>query len=74
MPFDATASQKLQSLLDEQVKLLPSAFLTVVSPDEILFEGASGEHDPLHPGRRATKDDIMWFASTTKLITSVCML
>ena len=67
------AAERLQSLLDQQTAGLPSAFLTVISPTEILFTGASGHHDPLHPGRAASNEDVMWFASTTKLITSVCM-
>ena len=67
------AIEKLQDLLDAQVaNQLPSAFLTVVSPTGVLFDGASGHYDPLNPNRAASTDDVMWFASTSKLVTSIC--
>lgn len=73
LPADGAA--KLQALLDAQTSSgrVPSAFLTVVTPDEVLFTGAAGTYDPVDPAsRKVTTDDVMWFASTTKLITSVC--
>jgi CubicO group peptidase (beta-lactamase class C family) len=71
------AQTQLQSLLDEQVTAghMPSVHLTVASPTSVLFTGRAGVLDPLDPKSRQTKpDDTMWFASTSKLITSVIYL
>lgn len=65
-------TQKLQALLDEQAKWFPGCFLTIVTPTEVLFDGCSGPFDKVNPGRQVAKNDVLWFASTTKLITSVC--
>ncbi|KAI9634759.1 beta-lactamase/transpeptidase-like protein [Dioszegia hungarica] len=71
------AQTQLQTLLDEQVTAghMPSVHLTVGSPTSVLFTGRAGVLDPLDPESRQTKpDDTMWFASTSKLITSVIYL
>lgn len=73
----SSAQAKLQALLDEQVSKghMPSAHLTVVSPTSILFTGTAGVLDPLDPKSRSVEpNDTMWFASTSKLITSVIYL
>jgi hypothetical protein len=65
----------LQKTLDAFAKEIPGCFLTVATTDSILFDGCSGHFDMLEKGedyRRVTKDDVMWFASTTKLLTAVC--
>lgn len=72
--LDAQQKARLQHTLDELAQVLPGCFLTLVSPTETLFDGHSGKFDILKPDSRdVTGEDVMWFASTTKLITSVCM-
>jgi hypothetical protein len=66
--------QALQNALDHFGEILPGCGLTVASDSEILFDGRSGKFDALEAdgiGRAAAKEDVLWFASTTKLITSV---
>ena len=71
--LDAEQKDKLQKSLDELATVLPGCFLTLVTPTETLFNGQSGKFDMLKPDSRdVTGEDVMWFASTTKLITSVC--
>ena len=71
--LDAQQKDKLQKTLDELAQVLPGCFLTLVTPTETLFNGQSGKFDMLKPDSRdVTGEDVMWFASTTKLITSVC--
>lgn len=65
-------AKRLQALLDEQAKTLPGCFLTIVTPTDVLFDGCSGNFDMVNPGRQVSTKDVLWFASTTKLITSVC--
>ncbi|GFZ50619.1 hypothetical protein JCM24511_08377 [Saitozyma sp. JCM 24511] len=72
-----SGAQHIQAVLDAQAETLPGCFLTVVSPTEVLFNSASGKFDVLDESpaaRKASTEDVMWFASTTKLITSVCYL
>ena len=71
--LDAQQKEKLQRTLDDLAQVLPGCFLTLVTPTETLFNGQSGKFDMLKPdSREVTSDDVMLFASTTKLITSVC--
>ena len=73
-PTSLSADQKakLQQRLDELVKTLPCAYLTLVSPTETLFDGWSGKFDVLDPNSRGVSgEDVVCFYSTTKLITSV---
>lgn len=66
--------QTLQAVLEEFGETLPGCSLTVASDSEILFDGRSGKFDALEEtenARSASRDDVLWFASTTKLITSV---
>jgi hypothetical protein len=71
--LDSQQKDKLQKTLDELATVLPGCFLTLVTPTETLFNGQSGKFDMLKPDSRGvTEEDVMWFASTTKLITSVC--
>ncbi|GHJ84257.1 hypothetical protein NliqN6_0659 [Naganishia liquefaciens] len=68
----------LQAVLDEFGKTLPGCSLTVASDSNVLFDGRSGKFDALEEEtdspRAASKEDVLWFASTTKLITSVAYL
>ncbi|KAI5453995.1 hypothetical protein NCC49_004988 [Naganishia albida] len=69
--------QTLQKALDHFGETLPGCGLTVASGSEILFDGRSGKFDALekdNSARPAGKEDVLWFASTTKLITSVAYL
>jgi CubicO group peptidase (beta-lactamase class C family) len=68
------AVKDLQKTLDDLGKDLPGVHLAVASSDSILFSGQAGNFDMLHPGRQASPEDILWFASTTKLLTAVCYL
>jgi hypothetical protein len=69
--LDSQQKDKLQKTLDELAQVLPGCSL--VTPTETLFNGQSGKFDMLKPDSRdVTGEDVMWFASTTKLITSVC--
>lgn len=64
----------IQRLLDTFGETLPGCALTVANDQQVLFDSRSGKFDALEGGseaRLAAKDDIMWFASTTKLVTSV---
>ena len=71
--LDKSQKDKLQQTLDELAGTLPGCFLTLVTPTETLFDGWSGKFDKLDPqSREVNGDDVMWFASTTKLITAVC--
>jgi hypothetical protein len=71
--LDDQQKEKLQETLDELAQVLPGCFLTLVTPTETLFNGQSGKFDMLKSDSRdVTGEDVMWFASTTKLITSVC--
>jgi hypothetical protein len=70
-----SGARHIQTVLNAQAETLPGCFLTVVSPTEVLFNSASGKFDVLDASpdaRKASTEDVMWFASTTKLITSVC--
>lgn len=72
--ISAEQRQALQKALDKFGETLPGCGLTVASDSEVLFDGRSGKFDALEKGssaRAAGKEDILWFASTTKLITSV---
>lgn len=72
--ISAEQHQAIQAALDHFGETLPGCSLTVASDSEILFDGRSGKFDPLEEGsdaRAAGQDDVLWFASTTKLITSV---
>ncbi|KAJ9114884.1 hypothetical protein QFC20_001256 [Naganishia adeliensis] len=69
--------QALQKALDRFGEILPGCGLTVASDSEVVFDGRSGKFDALEKGssaRAAGKEDVLWFASTTKLITSVAYL
>lgn len=71
--LNAQQKDKLQKTLDDLAQVLPGCFLTVVTPTETLFNGQSGKFDMLKSDSRdVTGEHVMWFASTTKLITSVC--
>lgn len=67
---DGAAS--LQKKLDNIAEKMPGCYLSVASADSVLFSGASGPFDFLDGSRIASNDDVMWFASTTKLLTSIC--
>lgn len=65
-------AQKLQAALDSLAKEIPGNFLTIASAGEILFDGCAGNFDMLDGKRQVTSNDVVWFASTTKLLTAVC--
>lgn len=72
--ISAEQRQALQQALDHFGETLPGCGLTVASDREVLFDGRSGKFDALENEgivRSAGKEDVLWFASTTKLITSV---
>lgn len=64
----------LQSRLDEAADSLPGCTLAVVNTQGVLFSGATGPFDILDPSRKLSTHDVMWFASTTKLLTAICGL
>lgn len=73
-----SGAERLQALLERQTSLLPCSFLTIVDADKVLFDGCAGIYDPLDPSGKQVgqvksedKGDTMFFASTTKLITSI---
>lgn len=77
--LSSTAIALLQGPLDTLVDHdhLPCAHLSLASPHGILFQSHAGVFDvlPLEHGespRRASGDDVLWFASTTKLLTAIC--
>lgn len=66
---------RLQSTLDDLIAThdLPACHVALADANALLFQGCAGAFDPLEGknGRKASNDDVLWFASTTKLITSV---
>lgn len=50
------------------------ATLALADAEGVFLECEAGPFDPLNPQRGVRKDDVMWFASTTKLLTSICKL
>lgn len=65
-------AQSLQAALDEWSAKLPGVSLALASTSGLLFSSTAGRYDVLDASSRAlAEDDIMWFASTTKLITAV---
>ncbi|ORY30592.1 beta-lactamase/transpeptidase-like protein [Naematelia encephala] len=75
--LSANGSAQLQATLDELTQVLPCAYLSLATPEGILFDGTSGVFDKLEQSaspRPASQDDVIWFASTTKLLTAVCYL
>lgn len=48
--------------------------LALADAEGVFLECQAGPFDALHPdqGRIVGRDDVMWFASTTKLLTSIC--
>lgn len=65
---------KLLSILQEEAERMPGLSLAIASPDEVLFHAEVGKVDFLDDSEAAEQikeDTIGWFASTTKLLTSV---
>jgi hypothetical protein len=73
----------LQDLLTTLGQSHAAQCLTISNASGPIFDGRAGWFDPLNQnegegeggtgtGRKAAFDDVLWFASTTKLITSVC--
>jgi len=65
----------IQKTLENLAKDLPGCFFSAASADEILFDGCAGRFDVLDESpdaRQVSTDDVVWFASTTKLLTAVC--
>ena len=75
--LSAQGKAYLQSVLDKLGETHAAQSLTISNADGPIFDGRSGWFDPLkqeQDDRKAAFDDVLWFASTTKLITSVCKL
>ncbi len=65
----------IQSALTAASKELGApATLALADAEGVFLECEAGPFDPLHPTRGVRREDIMWFASTTKLLTSICEL
>jgi hypothetical protein len=65
----------LQDLLTTLGASHAAQCLTISNASGPIFDGRAGWFDPLQQNegdRKAGFDDVLWFASTTKLITSVC--
>lgn len=63
---------QLERYVHEAGKTLPGAFVEVGTPDEVLLSTRAGRLDMLDPDSKAPDErTIYWFASTTKLLTSV---
>jgi hypothetical protein len=65
----------LQDLLTTLGQSHAAQCLTISNASGPIFDGRAGWFDPLQQNegdRKAGFDDVLWFASTTKLITSVC--
>ena len=61
--------------MTEHSKYIPGSYINIASPKEIIFEHSDGKFDMLDTAsgaRQVSKDDVNWFASTSKLLTSVC--
>jgi hypothetical protein len=75
--LSSSAKESLQAVLDKQAGYLGGAFLSVATADGVIFNSCSGFFDQLERGkqdaRKASMSDVMWYASTTKLIIAVCM-
>ncbi len=68
---------RLQSLLDELTQTMPGCQLSISTPERNIFNSVGGKFDFMEQGsdpRMMSTDDVYWFASTTKAITSVCYL
>ena len=74
--ISATGEAKLLATWTQLAEQLPCAHVSIAGPTEILFEGHAGDFVVLQRGnsesRPASGDDILWFASTTKLLTAIC--
>lgn len=67
----------LGHVLREIAETLPGTYLSIATPEEVLYDEAHGRFDMLERGdgaRQVSTDDVNWFASTSKLVTSVCAL
>ncbi|WOO76783.1 Acyltransferase LovD [Vanrija pseudolonga] len=68
-------AKSLQAALDEWSDKLPGVTLALASTSGLLFSSSAGRYDVLDASSRAlAEDDVMWFASTTKLLTAVAYL
>ncbi|GJN88051.1 hypothetical protein Rhopal_001007-T1 [Rhodotorula paludigena] len=66
---------ELERYVQEAGKTLPGAFVEVGTPDEVLLSTRAGRLDMLDPDSKAPDEHtIYWFASTTKLLTSLAAL
>lgn len=74
--LSSSAKESLQAVLDKQAGYLGGAFLSVATSEGVIFNSCSGLFDQLERGKqdaRASTSDVMWYASTTKLIIAVGM-
>lgn len=75
--LSSSAKESLQAVLDKQAGYLGGAFLSVATSEGVIFNSCSGLFDQLERGkqdaRKASTSDVMWYASTTKLIIAAGM-
>ncbi|KAK4685931.1 hypothetical protein P7C73_g4204, partial [Tremellales sp. Uapishka_1] len=72
-----SAKAGLQATLDELATSLPGCHVSIATTDGIIYQASSGQFDVLDTSataQKASADDVLWFASTTKLLTAVCYL
>ncbi|KAL8278003.1 hypothetical protein RQP46_009635 [Phenoliferia psychrophenolica] len=69
------ACESIKRILDDAAAQLPGLGIVVSSADDVLLEHYAGKFDIMDPTSSPTKaDTIQFFASTTKLLTSVAIL
>ncbi|KAK8843525.1 hypothetical protein IAR55_007185 [Kwoniella newhampshirensis] len=68
-------SDRITQILEEAAQELPGCGLAIATVDGLLYEEYKGKRDVLDDASPAVDENtIMWFASTTKLLTSVAVL
>lgn len=76
--ISSAGKAKLQATLDKLAEQLPCVHVAIATPSEVIYEGRAGVFDALEKGKpeakKADQDDILWFASSTKLLTALCRL
>lgn len=70
--LSAASRARLLDLVQAEAQTLPALSLAIASADGPLFYAQAGKFDVLDlAGPDISDDSICWFASTTKLLTSV---
>jgi hypothetical protein len=72
LSLSADSRARLLDLVRAEAQRLPALSLAITTADGPLFYAQAGKFDALDPaGPDVSDDSICWFASTTKLLTSV---